>query len=71
VAHVRDPLRDAAALRGVVQEEVLKGEVLEAVMRRGRTMLQDRGSRVRQFKGDQGEEGAARERFQDSRILGS
>jgi hypothetical protein len=72
VAHVRDPLRDASALRGVVQEEVLKREVLEAVMRRGRPMLQDRGDRVRELEAGEREEDEGRpERSQDLRILGS
>jgi len=56
VAHIRNPLRDASALRGVVQEEVLKGEVLEPVMRRGRPVLQDRGGGVRELEGDECEE---------------
>jgi hypothetical protein len=56
VAHVRNPLRDASALRGVVQEEVLKREVLEAVMSRGYPVLQDRGRRVRELEGDECEE---------------
>jgi hypothetical protein len=72
VAHVRNPLRDASTLRGVVQEEVLKREVLEAVMCRRRPVLQDRSGRVRELERDEGEEGEGRpERFQDLRILGS
>jgi hypothetical protein len=60
VAHVRNPLRDAAALRGVVQEEVLKREVLKAVVPCRRPVLQDRCGRVRQLNRDEREKDEAR-----------
>jgi len=70
VAHVRNPLRDAAALRRVVQEEVLKREVLKAVMPGRRPVLQDRSGRVRQLNRDKREKDEAGCGFQDFRILG-
>ena len=59
VAHVRNPLRDAAALRGVVQEEVLKREVLKTVVPGRRPVLQDRGGRVRHLNRDEREKDEA------------
>ena len=61
LAHVRDPLGQLAALDRVVQEEVLKREVLEPVVCRGRTVLQTiGGDRVRELDCDECEEGEAR-----------
>jgi hypothetical protein len=60
VAHVRNPLRDFAALDGVVQEEVLKREVLEAVVRGRDAVLEDRRGGVRQLDRDECEKDEAR-----------
>ena len=61
LAHVRDPLRQLAALDRVVQEEVLKREVLEPVVCRGRTVLQHGRGRVRQLDRDECERKARRD----------